>query len=108
MRKYSRILRVHRRTASGEAVHLGKAGDCLVTRVPLGVCAAIIPWNMPVLIMGWKAGPALLAGNTLILKPASTTPLTNLRIAVLMQDAGLPKGVLNVVTGRERRSEQHW
>ncbi len=84
---------------SGESVHLGKAGDCLVTRVPLGVCAAIIPWNMPVLIMGWKAGPALLAGNTLILKPASTTPLTNLRIAILLQDAGLPKGVLNVVTG---------
>jgi acyl-CoA reductase-like NAD-dependent aldehyde dehydrogenase len=54
---------------------------------------------MPVLIMGWKAGPALLAGNTLILKPASTTPLTNLRIAILLQDAGLPKGVLNVVTG---------
>jgi acyl-CoA reductase-like NAD-dependent aldehyde dehydrogenase len=84
---------------AGETVTLGKAGDCLVTRVPLGVCAAIIPWNMPVLIMGWKVGPAILAGNTLVLKPASTTPLTNLRIAGLMQEAGLPQGVLNVVTG---------
>jgi succinate-semialdehyde dehydrogenase/glutarate-semialdehyde dehydrogenase len=84
---------------AGEAVHLGKAGDCLVTRVPLGVCGAIIPWNMPVIIMGWKVGPALLAGNTLILKPASTTPLTNLRIAGLFQEAGLPAGALNIVTG---------
>lgn len=84
---------------AGEAVHLGKAGDCLVTRVPLGVCGAIIPWNMPVLIMGWKVGPALLAGNTLVLKPSSTTPLTNLRIATLLNQAGLPAGVLNVVTG---------
>ena len=83
----------------GETVNLGKAGDCLVTRVPLGVCGAIIPWNMPVLIMGWKVGPALLAGNSLVLKPASTTPLTNLKIAGLLQEAGLPAGVLNVVTG---------
>jgi acyl-CoA reductase-like NAD-dependent aldehyde dehydrogenase len=84
---------------SGELVQLGPAGDCLVTWVPLGVCGAIIPWNMPVLIMGWKLGPALLAGNTVVLKPASTTPLTNLGIARILQDAGLPPGVLNVVTG---------
>ncbi|MCK9581386.1 MAG: aldehyde dehydrogenase family protein [Methanoregula sp.] len=85
--------------ASGEAVRLGAAGDCLVTREPLGVCGAIIPWNMPVLIMGWKVGPALLAGNTMVLKPASTTPLTNLRLAKILDEAGLPPGVLNVVTG---------
>jgi len=84
---------------AGEAVSLGKAGDCVVTKVPLGVCGAIIPWNMPVIIMGWKVGPALLAGNTLVLKPASTTPLTNLKIAGLLEEAGLPPGVLNVVTG---------
>ena len=54
---------------------------------------------MPVLIMGWKTGPALLAGNTLVLKPASTTPLTNLRLAAILDEAGLPPGVLNVVTG---------
>ena len=84
---------------AGEAVSLGKGGDCLVTRIPLGVCGAIIPWNMPVIIMGWKAGPALLAGNTVVLKPASTAPLTDLKIAGLFGEAGLPPGVLNVVTG---------
>ena len=84
---------------AGEAISLGKAGDCIVTRVPFGVCGAIIPWNMPVIIMGWKIGPALLAGNTLVLKPASTAPLTNIRIAGFFTEAGLPAGVLNVVTG---------
>lgn len=84
---------------SGETIRLGAAGDCLVVREPLGVCAAIIPWNMPVLIMGWKTGPALLAGNTLVLKPASTTPLTSLRLAKILDEAGLLPGVLNVVTG---------
>jgi succinate-semialdehyde dehydrogenase/glutarate-semialdehyde dehydrogenase len=84
---------------SGEAIHLGAVGDAMVMRTPIGVCGAIIPWNMPVIIMGWKAGPALLAGNTVVLKPASTTPLTNLRLAALMERAGLPPGVLNIVTG---------
>ena len=84
---------------AGEAISLGKSGDCIVTRVPFGVCGAIIPWNMPVIIMGWKVGPALLAGNTLVLKPASTAPLTNIRIVGLFYEAGLPAGVLNVVTG---------
>ena len=88
---------------AGEAVSLGRAGDCMVTRIPLGVCGAIIPWNMPVIIMGWKVGPALLAGNTLVLKPASTAPLTNLKIAGLFSEAGLPAGVLNVVTGSGER-----
>lgn len=85
--------------AGGEAVRLGTAGDCMVIREPLGVCGAIIPWNMPVLIMGWKVGPALLAGNTMVLKPASSTPLTSLRLAQVLDEVGLPPGVLNVVTG---------
>jgi len=84
----------------GEMIRLGSSGDCMVTREPLGVCGAIIPWNMPVLIMGWKVGPALLAGNTLVLKPASTTPLTNLRLGTILEESGLPPGVLNIVTGR--------
>jgi len=84
---------------AGESVRLGAAGDALVVREPLGVCGAIIPWNMPVIIMGWKIGPALLAGNTMVLKPASTTPLTNLTLAAILDSAGLPPGVLNVVTG---------
>ena len=65
----------------------------------MGVCAAIIPWNMPVLIMAWKIGPALISGNTLVLKPASNTPLTNLTLASILSEAGLSAGVLNVVTG---------
>jgi betaine-aldehyde dehydrogenase len=85
--------------SSGEAIRLGTAGDCLVVRESLGVCGAIIPWNMPVLILGWKVGPALLAGNTIVIKPASTTPLTTLRLAKILDDAGLPHGTLNVVTG---------
>lgn len=85
--------------ASGEVVRLGAAGDCMVTREPLGVCGAIIPWNMPVLILGWKLGPALLAGNTMVVKPASSTPLTSLRLAQVLDEAGLPPGVLNMVTG---------
>jgi succinate-semialdehyde dehydrogenase/glutarate-semialdehyde dehydrogenase len=84
---------------SGETLRLGTAGDCLVVREPLGVCGAIIPWNMPVLIMGWKAGPALLAGNTLVLKPASNTPLACLSLAKILDESGLPPGVLDVVTG---------
>ena len=84
---------------AGDMIRLGPAGDCLVVREPLGVCGAIIPWNMPVLIMGWKAGPALLAGNTLIIKPAATTPLTTLKLGAILDEAGLPPGALNIVTG---------
>jgi succinate-semialdehyde dehydrogenase/glutarate-semialdehyde dehydrogenase len=84
---------------AGEVIRLGSAGDCLVVREPLGVCGAIIPWNMPVLILGWKTGPALLAGNPLVIKPAATTPLTTLKLGAILDDAGLPPGALNIVTG---------
>ncbi|HUU74511.1 MAG TPA: aldehyde dehydrogenase family protein [Methanoregulaceae archaeon] len=84
----------------GELLRLGGSGDVMVTREPLGVCGAVIPWNMPAIIMGWKIGPALLAGNTLVFKPASLTPLTNLKLADFLESAGLPPGVLNIVTGR--------
>jgi acyl-CoA reductase-like NAD-dependent aldehyde dehydrogenase len=66
-------------------------------RRPLGVVGAIIPWNYPLLILGFKLPPALLAGNTLVVKPAPTTPLSTLRFAELVKDI-LPKGVLNVIT----------
>ena len=85
---------------TGDFIRLGQAGDVIVTREPLGVCGAIIPWNMPAIIMGWKIGPALLAGNTMVFKPASETPLTNLSLAKILESAGLPAGVLNIVTGR--------
>jgi len=87
-------------TFSGEYIGLGTAGDAIVTREPLGVCGAIIPWNMPALLMSWKVAPALLAGNTVVLKPASRTPLAVSILARTLEEAGLPPGVLNVVTGK--------
>lgn len=71
----------------------------MVIRKPVGVCGAIVPWNFPITLMGTKVGPALAAGNTIVVKPAGTTPLTSIRIIELMNEAGLPKGVLNIITG---------
>jgi succinate-semialdehyde dehydrogenase/glutarate-semialdehyde dehydrogenase len=72
----------------------------LVVKRPLGVVAAIVPWNFPTTLLGNKLGPALVCGDTLVAKPAETTPLTTLRIAELMHDAGLPDGVFQVLTGK--------
>ncbi|MER7366247.1 aldehyde dehydrogenase family protein [Nonomuraea wenchangensis] len=66
---------------------------------PLGVAAQVIPWNFPLLMLAWKVAPALAAGNTVVLKPAETTPLTALAFAEICQEAGLPPGVVNIVTG---------
>ncbi len=66
---------------------------------PLGVAGQIIPWNFPFLMAAWKIAPALATGNTVVLKPAETTPLTALKLAELIADAGLPDGVVNIVTG---------
>lgn len=66
---------------------------------PVGVCGQIIPWNFPLLMAAWKLAPALACGNTVILKPAETTPLTALRLAEVFQEVGLPAGVVNIVTG---------
>ncbi len=74
--------------------HLG-----LIHREPVGVVAAIIPWNFPLMIGAWKLGPALAAGNSVVLKPSETASLTLIRMAELALEAGLPPGVLNVVTG---------
>ena len=68
-------------------------------REPLGVCAAIVPWNFPLLIAVWKIAPALATGNTIIVKPASQTPLTALALGEIAIEVGLPPGVLNIVTG---------
>jgi len=80
-------------------IDLGAGSGAIVRQEPLGICGAIIPWNMPALIMAWKTAPALLAGNSLVLKPSSTAPLTVLRLAEILERSGLPAGVLNVVTG---------
>jgi len=66
---------------------------------PLGVAGQIIPWNFPLLMAAWKIAPALACGNTVVLKPAETTPLTALKLAELIRDAGIPPGVVNIVTG---------
>ncbi len=66
---------------------------------PLGVAGQIIPWNFPMLMAAWKIAPALACGNTVVLKPAETTPLTALKLAEVIRDAGLPPGVVNIVTG---------
>ena len=70
-----------------------------VLREPIGVCAGIIPWNFPLVMAVWKLAPALAMGNTCVLKPASNTPLTALKLAEILDETELPKGVVNVITG---------
>ncbi len=91
----------------GEAVdkvydEIAPTGDralALITREPMGVVGAIVPWNYPMIMSAWKLGPALAAGNSVVLKPSEKSPLTGLRMAELAVQAGLPPGVFNVVTG---------
>ncbi len=71
----------------------------MIVREPVGVVGLVLPWNFPMLMLAWKIGPALAAGCSVVLKPAEETPLTALRIAELAAEAGVPKGVFNVVTG---------
>ncbi|SEJ58879.1 4-guanidinobutyraldehyde dehydrogenase / NAD-dependent aldehyde dehydrogenase [Pseudomonas linyingensis] len=71
----------------------------LVTREPIGVVAAIVPWNFPLMMSSWKLGPALASGNSVILKPSEKSPLTAIRIAALAVEAGIPAGVFNVLPG---------
>jgi acyl-CoA reductase-like NAD-dependent aldehyde dehydrogenase len=89
-----------RREVRGVYVHGLDAGvEGRVLRRPLGVVAAIVPWNFPTTLLCNKLGPGLLCGNTFVAKPADTTPFTTLRLAEILAEAGLPRGVLNVVTG---------
>jgi aldehyde dehydrogenase (NAD+)/betaine-aldehyde dehydrogenase len=73
--------------------------DYRTRREPLGVCGLITPWNFPLMIAVWKIAPALATGNTMVIKPAEQTPLSTLRLAELIEQAGVPAGVVNVVTG---------
>jgi acyl-CoA reductase-like NAD-dependent aldehyde dehydrogenase len=83
----------------GEIGPTGPDALSLVTREPIGVVGAIVPWNYPLIITAWKLGAALATGNSVVLKPASQSPLSALRLAELAAEAGLPDGVLNVVPG---------
>jgi phenylacetaldehyde dehydrogenase len=87
---------------AGEVHNTDRRFLALSVGEPAGVCAQIIPWNYPLLMAAWKLGPALAAGCTVVLKPAEQTPLSALRLAQLALEAGLPEGVLNVVTGDGR------
>lgn len=91
----------------GEIAPTPKGTLGLVTRLPLGVVAALVPWNFPLSTTAWKLGPSIGAGNSVILKPASNTPLTAIRIAGLAREAGLPDGVLQVLPGPGGSLGQH-
>jgi acyl-CoA reductase-like NAD-dependent aldehyde dehydrogenase len=83
----------------GETIPVSRPGLDFTLREPIGVCGLIVPWNFPMNMASWKLGPALAAGNTAILKPASYTPLTAIRLGELALEAGIPAGVVNVITG---------
>ena len=83
----------------GETLEVPGETMSMVVREPVGVTVGITPWNYPMLMAAWKAGPSLAAGNVMILKPATVSPLTNLELARVFEEAGLPKGVFQVVTG---------
>lgn len=82
-----------------EVAPTGHDALALITREPIGVVAAIVPWNFPLIMAAWKIGPALAAGNSFILKPSEKSPLSAIRLAALAAEAGLPDGVFNVLPG---------
>lgn len=83
----------------GEVAPTGQEALAMVLREPLGVVASIVPWNFPLMMTAWKIAPALAAGNSVILKPSEKSPLSALRLAALAQEAGLPRGVFQVLPG---------
>ena len=94
--RYYADLAVHTRRREPIAV---SGFDARTVRVPYGACGFVFPWNFPFLLVGWGVAPALAAGNTVIIKPAEDTPLSTLYFAKLAEEAGVPAGVVNVVTG---------
>ena len=87
---------------TGDTTSVNAGTFTYTLREPVGVVGAIIPWNFPMIMVGWKVAPALAAGNTIVVKPAELTPLTAIRIAELALEAGVPAGVFNVVPGKGR------
>ena len=94
--RYYADLAVHTRRREPIAV---SGFDARTIRIPYGVCGFVFPWNFPFLLVGWGVAPALAAGNTVVIKPAEDTPLSTLYFAKLAEEAGVPRGVVNVVTG---------
>ncbi|BBZ64225.1 aldehyde dehydrogenase [Mycolicibacterium monacense] len=99
LRYFASLARSYAFQTSGPLIEAPTLASGLILREPVGVCAGIIPWNFPLLLAVWKLGPALAAGNTVVLKPDDQTPLTLLELARAADEVGLPAGVLNVVTG---------
>src|SRR6185503_19364939 len=83
----------------GKTIPISGPYFCYTRHEPVGVVGQIIPWNFPLLMQAWKLGPALAAGCTVVLKPAEQTPLTALRVGEMIQEAGFPDGVVNIVPG---------
>ncbi len=92
---------------SGETIPVANGGLDYTLRVPVGVVAAIVPWNFPFLMAAWKVGPALAAGCSVVLKPASLTPLTALALGKIAHEAGIPAGVFSVIAGRGDQIGDH-
>jgi len=86
----------------GQVIDAGPAKFAYTLKQPVGVCGQIIPWNFPLAMAGWKLGPALCCGNTVVLKLAEQTPLSMLYVAKLVKEAGFPPGVINVINGHGR------
>ena len=84
----------------GQTIPASARGHLMTFREPLGVCGLIVPWNYPLMITAWKVGPALAMGNTVVIKPAETTPLSALALAKLALEVGFPPGVINVIPGQ--------
>ncbi len=82
-----------------ESAPVGEDAMAMIVREPVGVVGAVLPWNFPLLMLAWKLGPALAAGNSVIVKPAEQTSMTALRVAELAHEAGVPRGAFNVITG---------
>lgn len=96
---FARLARKFPFEQPGALLEVPTLASGIIRNEPVGVCGAIVPWNFPLLLAVWKLGPALAAGNTVVIKPDEQTPLTLLELAKAADEAGLPAGVLNVVTG---------
>ena len=94
-----RTIPLDRVKINGKTIPIGPDHNCISVHEPVGICALIIPWNLPLIGVAAKLGPALACGNTVVLKPAEQTPLTALAIAQLVEEAGFPPGVINIITG---------
>ena len=100
-RNYFRYMAGWATRLEGKTVTPSLPGEwhCYTTREPVGVVGAIVPWNFPLLMAAWKVAPALVCGNAVILKPAEETPLSALRLMSLIQEAGVPDGIVSIITG---------